>query len=164
MSRLKWGPILQHAASIVRSYSTGVTLRQLFYRLVSDGTLPNTNSAYTSLSKQTAKARRDGWFPDLIDRGRIIHRHETFSSPAKARNWLKQFYRQGLGIVRVCLNGWDDVGRPPRAPPCRSHPGRGCPRSMDAGQLPAFSSSCRMTCMACDHSSGVAVAPQRSRQ
>ena len=22
---------------------------------------------------------------------------------------------QGLGIVRVCLNSWDDVGRPPRA-------------------------------------------------
>jgi hypothetical protein len=94
MTRLKWNPILQHAASIVRSYSTGVTLRQLFYRLVSDGTLPNTRVAYQTLSDRSAKARREGWFPDLIDVGRSIHRYRTFPSPAKARTWLKQEYRR----------------------------------------------------------------------
>jgi hypothetical protein len=30
-------PIIEQAAEIVRSYNTGVTLRQLFYRLVSEG-------------------------------------------------------------------------------------------------------------------------------
>ena len=28
---------------------------------------------------------------------------------------LAEVVDQGLGIVRVCLNSWDDVGRPPRA-------------------------------------------------
>src|SRR4051794_17237500 len=42
MARLDWQRvILSHAREIVESYDTGVTLRQLFYRLVSDGTLPN---------------------------------------------------------------------------------------------------------------------------
>lgn len=44
---LKWSPILAQAKRIVESYEdTGVTLRQLFYRLVAAGWLPNTVSAY----------------------------------------------------------------------------------------------------------------------
>jgi len=34
--RLVWAPILRRAASVVDGYDTGVTLRQLFYRLVSE--------------------------------------------------------------------------------------------------------------------------------
>ena len=34
MSRLDWNTILERAAAIVSDYDTGVTLRQLFYRLV----------------------------------------------------------------------------------------------------------------------------------
>ena len=45
-SRLSWVPILKHAVNIVSSYDSGVTLRQLFYRLVADLTLPNTRSYY----------------------------------------------------------------------------------------------------------------------
>jgi hypothetical protein len=59
MTRLDWKVITQHAADIVRGYSTGVTLRQLFYRLVSDGTLPNTDVSYKTLSARTAAARRE---------------------------------------------------------------------------------------------------------
>ncbi len=33
-ARLDWPPIIDRAAQIVASYDTGVTLRQLFYRLV----------------------------------------------------------------------------------------------------------------------------------
>lgn len=94
MTRLHWGPIVRHASEIVRSYDTGVTLRQLFYRLVSDGTLANTQSAYKSLSSRTAEARRQGTFPDLIDRGREIHRYETFAGVEQARQWLERIYRR----------------------------------------------------------------------
>ncbi len=45
-ARLCWVTILVRAAEIVRSYSVGVTLRQLFYRLVSELLIPNTRSAY----------------------------------------------------------------------------------------------------------------------
>ena len=94
MSQRAWSVIVDRAGTIVRSYATGVTLRQLFYRLVSDGTLPNTTSAYKQLSARTAEARRRGRFPDLIDRGRTIHRVTTFADHDDARAWLAQVYRR----------------------------------------------------------------------
>jgi hypothetical protein len=93
MSRLDWPAITTQAAGIVRSYDTSVTLRQLFYRLVAAGTLPNTIGAYKGLSDRSARAREAGWFPDLIDRGRTIHRYRTFTSPEQATRWLADIYR-----------------------------------------------------------------------
>jgi hypothetical protein len=92
--RLDWPAIVQESARIVNSYSTGVTLRQLFYRLVSAHILPNSQNAYKGLSRYTARARREGWFPDFIDRNRSIHRYRTFDSPNDAANWLKAIYRR----------------------------------------------------------------------
>lgn len=94
-TRIDWiGTVLPHAAAIVRSYETGVTLRQLFYRLVSDGTLPNTDSAYKGLSRTSAQARREGTFPPLFDRTRTIHRHQSFDNPEDALVWLSDYYRR----------------------------------------------------------------------
>jgi hypothetical protein len=90
---LDWATITRQAAEIVHSYDTSVTLRQLFYRLVSTQVLPNTTSAYKGLSDKTAKARREGWFPDLIDRGRSIHRYRFFPNVKEARNWLANIYQ-----------------------------------------------------------------------
>lgn len=94
MTRLRWAPILERAAMIVQSYDTGVTLRQLFYRLVAEEVIPNRQTTYKALSRETAQARRDGWFPDLFDRTRAIHRAQTFTSPDDARQWLKDRYRR----------------------------------------------------------------------
>jgi hypothetical protein len=93
VSRLDWCPILQRAAEIVRSYDTSVTLRQLFYRLVSQLLLPNTYTSYKTLSTKTAELRRAGEFPDLIDRGRSIHRYATFAGPTDAMAVLIDQYR-----------------------------------------------------------------------
>lgn len=92
--KLDWKAIVAHSASIVQSYSTGVTLRQLFYRLVSAKILPNTQNAYKGLSRYTAIARREGWFPDFIDRNRSIHRYRSFNSPDEALRWLRAIYRR----------------------------------------------------------------------
>lgn len=100
--RLAWTPIVERAAEIVDGYEIGVTLRQLFYRLVSDETLPNTLSAYKGLSRETAKARRDGWFPDLIDGTRGIERDTSFSSPAEAKEWLGRIYRRDRTEGQAC--------------------------------------------------------------
>ena len=78
--RLNWAPIIARAAEIVRSYDTGVTLRQLHYRLVSEQLYPNTQTCYKRLSELTAEARRAGTFPDLVDRGRAIHRPPAWDS------------------------------------------------------------------------------------
>lgn len=95
MARRDWNAILEHAATIVRSYGTQVTLRQLFYRLVADQTLRNTQSEYGQLSARTAKARRAGWFPSLIDKNRSIERwYPNFTSPAEGKAWLKERYRR----------------------------------------------------------------------
>ena len=56
-TRIKWGHVLIRAREIAAGYGTLVTLRQLFYRLVSDQTLPNTEYAYKRLSSVTAEAR-----------------------------------------------------------------------------------------------------------
>ena len=92
-ARIDWATILEGAEEIVYGYSTGVTLRQLFYRLVAAQLLPNTSSAYKGLSSKTAAARREGDFPDLIDRGREIHRASSWRSPAHAVESLARQYR-----------------------------------------------------------------------
>lgn len=123
-----WNAILDHAAEIVRSYDTRVTLRQLFYRLVADQTLRNTRSEYGQLSARTAQARRDGWFPELVDRTREITRYyPLFTSPDEAKKWLKMQYRRDrtegqeysiylavekAGIVEQLWSWFGDLGIP----------------------------------------------------
>ena len=94
MARLQWDPIVAQAASIVESYATPVTLRQLFYRLVAAEVLGNTQNNYKTLSSRTAEARRRGAFPALVDRTRTIHRHTSFSGPVEAARWLSAIYRR----------------------------------------------------------------------
>lgn len=92
--RTSWTDLLSVAARIVAGYNTGVTLRQLFYRLVAAELLPNTRVAYQTLSRITAEARRRGAFPALVDRTRSIHRHVSFDGVADARQWLGEIYRR----------------------------------------------------------------------
>jgi hypothetical protein len=94
MSKRDWAAILEHAAGIVHEYDDRITLRQLFYRLVADATLENRDSSYKALSHHTAKARREGSFPSLVDRTRSVERARSFESPEKARDWLRSIYRR----------------------------------------------------------------------
>ena len=56
--------------------------------------LPNTKNYYGTLSKRTAAARREGTFPDLLDRTSRIEQHEFFSGPDEARDYLRDIYRR----------------------------------------------------------------------
>jgi hypothetical protein len=73
-----WPDIIRPtAAAIVKSYDTGVTLRQLFYRLVSlphdhPARLYNTLTEYTALAGNSADWRRESNFPELVDQTREI--------------------------------------------------------------------------------------------
>ena len=73
----KWDTPLAHAVAIVESYDTRVTLRQLFYRLVSDGSLRNTQAEYKQLSAKT------------------VNRIETCSCTAPFRGPLAPLVRMG---------------------------------------------------------------------
>jgi hypothetical protein len=54
-ARYDWDAVLPQAAEIVQAYSTRVTLRQLFYRLVAAHLLPNIQESYKALSAKTAE-------------------------------------------------------------------------------------------------------------
>lgn len=100
--RYNWTLILPEAARLVQSYGkdAGVTLRQLFYRLVAMEALPNTQQAYGSLSAQSAEARRGaskffhGTFPRLMDRGRDVDRPHLWTDAADAARWLGEMYME----------------------------------------------------------------------
>ena len=92
-ARIDWPEVIRQAREIVESYATSVTLRQLFYRLVSAQVIPNSQVAYKRLSALTAEARRDGTFPALIDRGRTIHEYQWFTGTGDALTWLSRIYR-----------------------------------------------------------------------
>jgi hypothetical protein len=59
---------------ILAEYTGPLTLRQLYYRLVSKQLIPNTRTSYTQLSKQLVKAREEGHIDRgmLEDRGRQV--------------------------------------------------------------------------------------------
>jgi hypothetical protein len=115
MARRDWLIILNHAREVAESYEGRITLRQLYYRLVADGTLANVDSSYKGLSRETAKARREGTFPPLEDRTRRVERQMAFESSEEAREWLRDVYRrdrtQGqahnvfLGVEKDALAG-----------------------------------------------------------
>lgn len=95
-ARIGWGHVLVRAREVVRSIEGygGVTLRQLFYRLVAEGQIPNTVGAYKTLSDRTARAREAGEFPALVDRGRSIHRPMAFDDVDDALGWMTGMYRR----------------------------------------------------------------------
>ncbi len=91
---IRWEPVLDAARGFVESYDTLVTLRQLFYRLVAALLIDNTQHCYKRLSECTAKGRRDGTFPELMDRTRQIHEYETFHGVADALSYTRGIYRR----------------------------------------------------------------------
>jgi hypothetical protein len=92
--RVRWADVLDHGARIARDYDEPPTLRQLFYRLVADGTLPNLDGYYRRLAGKTAEARRVGEFPSLTDNSSEVIRQTSFASPAQALGWLHGIYRR----------------------------------------------------------------------
>jgi hypothetical protein len=93
-ARVRWADVLDHGARIARSYDEPPTLRQLFYRLVADGTLPNLDNYYRRQAAKTAEARRGGTFPSLTDNSSEVTRYQSFDSPDEAREWLHEIYRR----------------------------------------------------------------------
>ena len=91
--RVAWQPLLDDAARIVEDEPYGMTLRGLFYRLVGQGRLPNTQHYYVTLSRCSARARRAGRFPALIDQTRRILRPASFDSAEQALRFLHERYR-----------------------------------------------------------------------
>ena len=93
-ANLKWDPIIALAREVVKRYDIGITLRGLFYRLLSLEVIWNTGNCYDRLSKLTTKLRRAGEFPDLVDSTRTIEVMQSWASPDKALDWLAEEYHR----------------------------------------------------------------------
>lgn len=112
--RLDWkGAILPRGQELVEAATYGVTLRHLFYLLLEDPVLAETCPAfrekvrqrkpgknetyglqvYRWLSQESAKWRREGRFPDLLDQKNRIVRPLQFDDPDHAQRWLRENYR-----------------------------------------------------------------------
>jgi hypothetical protein len=111
----------------VDGYEGGVTLRQVMYRLVSEGLLANTPPMYRRLSSRLASARREGRFPDLIDTLREIHVPPVWTGAdafvGEVPGWFRLDRTRGQqhalyvaaekDTLRLLLTGWlADLGIP----------------------------------------------------
>jgi hypothetical protein len=78
--------VVEAALNVFTQYDTAITLRQLYYRLVSKHLFPNTINSYKRLSRIMVKAREEGAVPVncLEDRSRrILGRGDTYYISAK---------------------------------------------------------------------------------
>lgn len=75
-----WDDLCRVAAGIVEAREVPSSLRYVFYRLVTLDLLVNDLSDYNQLTSASAKARREGWFPRLVDHNREIHRPAAYGS------------------------------------------------------------------------------------
>jgi hypothetical protein len=73
-SPASYDEIVDAALDVFQQYDTAITLRQLYYRLVSRFLIPNTINSYKRLSRIMVKAREDGDVPIncLEDRSRRV--------------------------------------------------------------------------------------------
>jgi len=95
---LKWEPIIERAREIVNSYPERITLRRLFYGLVSEGLLDNSTKdeserAYDGLIDHTTTLRRVGQFPPLLDIDTMRGKDSGFMSPQSALVAVIEQYR-----------------------------------------------------------------------
>lgn len=73
---------VRHVREIMDQYDMPLTLRQIYYRLVAGGLIPNRRSAYNGLSAQLVKAREAGEVDErrIVDRTRSIE-DRAYDSP-----------------------------------------------------------------------------------
>ena len=67
---MKYNAVINAVKEILAEYTSPLTLRQLFYRLVSKQLIPNTRSSYCQLSQQLVEAREQ----EHVDRGMLEDR------------------------------------------------------------------------------------------
>lgn len=111
---------MDRAREIIQGYEGGVMLRQVMYRLASEGVLTHTPSMYRHLSSHLARARGEGRFPDLVDTLREVHVPPTWPDVSaflnEAVNWFGLDRAQGQthalyvaaekDTLRQLLTGW----------------------------------------------------------
>lgn len=83
--------LVKHALEVISQYSIRLTVRQIYYRLVSTGILKNTRSSYNMLDSILTKARLNGQVPfnAIEDRSRqfLSGDKEYYETPEAFMRW-----------------------------------------------------------------------------
>jgi hypothetical protein len=84
------------AALKILAAENPMTVRQLFYRLVSAGVIENTRGDYQKSSRMMTKAREDGRCPFewIVDRSRPTYEANVFTDAAEYAEVVKRGYRK----------------------------------------------------------------------
>lgn len=94
---------IRNAIYLILALDNPMTVRQVFYRLVSEGYIGKTDNEYKNLVvRLLADMRRNGGVPFswVADSTRLVRKPETFNS-------LSSFFRQGAEMYRRAL--WDET-------------------------------------------------------
>ena len=85
-----------NTALMILEVENPMTVRQLFYRLVSAGVIENTRGEYQRVSRLMTKARRDDRcrYEWLVDRTRPTYTPSAFEDPAQYAECVKRSYRK----------------------------------------------------------------------
>ena len=98
MARGEWAStkrLIEQAAAILAEKSP-MTIRQLFYRLVSVAAIENTRNDYQRVSTTMTKARNDGRidFEAIVDRSRPEYMPNVFEDTADYAETVRRGYRK----------------------------------------------------------------------
>jgi hypothetical protein len=98
MAKGEWKEItkLINAASNILDLEAPMTIRQLFYRLVSAGLIPNDRNNYQLVSRIVTKARDDGRIPfsHIVDRSRPQYSPNVWNNAEDYADTVKRGYRR----------------------------------------------------------------------
>jgi hypothetical protein len=88
--------LLVDAAIRILSAERPMTVRQLFYRLVSNGHIQNDRNSYQRVSRLMTKARDDGRcdFDSIVDRSRPEYRPSVWDNAQEYAETIKRSYRK----------------------------------------------------------------------
>jgi hypothetical protein len=107
---MKFDELIKEANKILSEYSMPLTLRQLYYRLVSKTLIPNTKSSYKGLSAQLVKAREDGLVDDskIEDRSRKVQGYGDYGYESIEDFVEAQLYRWKEAWSNFSMPMWND--------------------------------------------------------
>jgi hypothetical protein len=101
---MKYSQLITLVNKIISQYSIRLTLRQIYYRLVTDYALPNKRASYNQLSSQLVTARENG----EVDEDRIEDRTRSFLGGDSGWDNPEQFIK---AVKRYFMNYWDNYDR-----------------------------------------------------
>ena len=104
------GELLSSVKGVLQTYQgTPITIRQLYYRLVAAGTIPNNINSYKRLVDRLSKWRKDRTLPmdSFIDRTRALIIHDYGWYDHNPRTWLSDDLDRLLNsFITYSLNKW----------------------------------------------------------